>query len=99
VLDAFPDDGNSMDTYAWVLFRQKKYAEAQKLLSRAMKSGQENNGAVLEHYGDVLYQSGDTTGALLYWKKAKENHVVSETIDDKIAGKNISRSVKEKQHD
>src|ERR1019366_4067065 len=38
-----PNNGNSMDTYGWVLYRQKKYEEAKKWIEKALKNGEQNN--------------------------------------------------------
>jgi Tfp pilus assembly protein PilF len=83
-LDAKPEAGEYMDTYAVICYRQKRYDEAKAWLEKALRSGQEGNGVVLEHYGDVLFQTGDTTGAVNYWQRARERHVRSETIEEKI---------------
>ncbi len=84
-----PNNINNMDTYGWVLYKEKKFTEAKTWIEKALKSGAEKNGTVLEHYGDVLYQLGDVTGAVEYWQKAKDNNVESETIDKKIADKKL----------
>ena len=42
------------------------------------------NGVNYEHYGDILYKSGDTKNAVLNWKKAKKLGDTSEFIDKKI---------------
>ncbi len=84
-----PKNANNMDTFGWVLYKEKKFAEAKVWIEKALKNGQENNGAVLEHYGDVLFQLGDVPGAVQYWQKAKDNKVESETIDKKIADRKL----------
>jgi len=89
VVDALPDGGPSMDTYGWILFKQKKYGEAKTWLEKGMQHGLENDGEALEHYGDILFKLGDTEGALKQWQKAKEKNVQSTTIDQKIRDKRM----------
>jgi predicted Zn-dependent protease len=72
------------DTYGWVLFKQKKYREAAGWILKAVQSNEEPSTEVLEHYGDVLYHLGDTTGALEYWIKAKKKGTGSLLLDKKI---------------
>ena len=66
-----PDKPTFEDTYAWVLYKQQKYAEARKWLEKAIQhSGAEPDADILEHYGDTLYQLGEKTQAMEAWKKA-----------------------------
>jgi tetratricopeptide (TPR) repeat protein len=79
-------DPSYLDTYAWVLYKLKEYEEAKKYLEMALKS---NNGTIIEHYGDVLFQLGQTDKAVEQWKKAKSLGETSEFIDKKIADKKL----------
>jgi predicted negative regulator of RcsB-dependent stress response len=47
-------------------------------------SEDEPSAEVLEHYGDILYKTGDKEKALEQWKKAKELGSDSTTLDKKI---------------
>ena len=58
-------------------------------LEKALRDGGDQDGTVLEHYGDVLYKTGDINGAVQYWMKAKEKNVDSHTIDKKIAERKL----------
>ncbi len=80
-----PGNASLEDTYAWVLYQQGKYAEAKKWLEKALANGGEKSGVIHEHYGDVLYQTGDTAKALEHWKLAREYGEASDLIDKKIA--------------
>lgn len=82
-----PNNPSNMDTYAWVLFKQKKYAEAKQLLEKAIQLDNSQNGTIIEHYGDVLYQLGDTNAAVENWQKAKKTGDTSNNIDKKIKDK------------
>ena len=66
----FPDNDTYLDTYAWVLYKQKDYAGAKQNLEKALKSTKD--ASILEHYGDVLWQLGDHTGAVAAWQRARK---------------------------
>lgn len=83
VVNRNPAESNYIDTYAWVLYQMKDYEGAKKQLDLALINTQ--NGTILEHYGDVLFQLGDKTNALVYWKKAKAAGDTSDFINKKIA--------------
>lgn len=83
VVNRNPTEANYIDTYAWVLYQMKDYKAAKEQLEVALQGS--SNGTIMEHYGDVLYQLGDKTKALEFWKKAKAAGDTSEFIDKKIA--------------
>ncbi|MFI5164089.1 MAG: tetratricopeptide repeat protein [Bacteroidia bacterium] len=83
------DNSSYEDTYAWVLYKEKQYEEAKKWLEKAMEHGGDKNGVILEHYGDVLFQMGQSDNAYLYWQKAKVTGKYSEFLDKKISEKKM----------
>ena len=84
-----PNTASFEDTYAWVLFRQKKYAEAKVWIEKA--SGHNKNSAGLaEHYGDIVYFLNDTESAVKYWKTAKQLGSNSVALERKINEKKYS---------
>ena len=85
VIEAFPDEPTYLDTYGWILYVMKDYAGAKVYLEKAMTKTE--NGAITEHYGDVLYQIGQKDKAVEYWKSAKKQGDTTEFIDKKIADK------------
>jgi tetratricopeptide (TPR) repeat protein len=72
------------DTYAWILFRLKRYSEAKKWIEKSIQGKPENNATQLEHYGDILYFLGDEMNAIEKWKKAKAQGGGSEKLIKKI---------------
>ena len=78
-----PENASYQDTYAWVLFKSEKFEDAKRWMEKAIGNGAES-GVILEHYGDVLFKTGETEKALEQWKKAKEKGNASELIDKKI---------------
>ena len=82
---AEPTNPTFLDTYGWVLFRQGAYTTAKIYIENAVKYSEEEPSAeIFEHYGDVLYMTGEPEKALEQWKKAKELGSDSKTLDEKI---------------
>jgi tetratricopeptide (TPR) repeat protein len=79
-----PGQASYMDTYAWVLFRMGRYAEARTWVERALTNGGEQQGVIVEHHGDILYKLGETAAAVERWRRAKELGDTSGAIDRKI---------------
>lgn len=89
LIKTHPDNNSFLDTHAWVLYKQKKYREARKIMERVIGSGKAN-ATHLEHFGDILYQLGDVDLAVQYWKKAREQSgTASELLDKKIANRKL----------
>lgn len=84
-----PGQSSYLDTYGWILYKQKKYPEAKEWLKKALDNGGANNSTILEHYGDVLFRLDEIENAIIYWKKAEENGGQSEKLKKKIADKKI----------
>jgi len=67
-----PENATFMDTYAWVLFKQKNYSLAKSCMRTALEKSKDPSGVLYEHYGDILYMNGDKEEAIKMWKKALE---------------------------
>ena len=66
-----PENPTYLDTYAWVLFRQKRYAEAKIYIEQALKFDTVDVSAdVLEHAGDIYANNGEMEKAMEKWKEA-----------------------------
>lgn len=84
----FPNDATYLDTRAWVLFKMENYAEAEKLLEKAVQTTE--SGTIFEHYGDVLFKLGQKEKALEWWKKAKlKGGEITDVLDRKIFEKKL----------
>jgi tetratricopeptide (TPR) repeat protein len=77
------------DTYAWIYYKQKDFANAKKWIEKAIASGGEVDSSILDHYGDILYQNNETEKAVTYWIKAKAAGLNSEILDKKITDKKL----------
>lgn len=89
---AEPSNPTYLDTYGWVLFKQKAYIMAKIYVENALKYTEESDkpasAEILEHYGDILYMMDDKDKALEYWLKAKDTgESKSNTLDKKIETK------------
>ena len=86
-----PDQSNYQDTYAWILYKQKKYVQAREWLEKALENGGKNNSVILEHLGDVYSQLHNMIKAVEYWSRAKEigDGQTTELLDKKIADKKL----------
>ena len=67
-----PMNPTYLDTYGWILYEQESYIMAKIYIEKAIEYSEEPSAEVHEHYGDVLYRTGDQGKALEQWKKAKE---------------------------
>jgi len=72
------------DTYAWILFKQKKYAEAKVWMEKAIEHDKDHSAVQAEHYGDILFYLNDLDTAVKNWKKAKEYGGDSPVLERKI---------------
>jgi len=83
-VDLDPYNQNNLDTYAWVLYKQKKYKQALNWEKKALDNGGDTSGVVVEHYGDILYRLGKHKEALTEWKKAIKMKDHSALLEKKI---------------
>jgi tetratricopeptide (TPR) repeat protein len=79
-----PNTASFEDTYAWILFMQKKYADAKVWMEKALSHDKENSAVKYEHYGDILFNLGNTDEAVQNWKKAKGYGEQSPVLERKI---------------
>lgn len=82
-----PENPTYLDTHGWVLYVKGDYKEAKKYLEKAVAL--DDDGTIIEHYGDVLYQLGNVDLAIEQWEKARDSGGASENIDKKIADKKL----------
>lgn len=69
---AEPKNATFLDTYAWVLFRQQRYAEAKLYIDQALANDTDSttNADVLEHAADIYQMVGDTPRAIDFLQQA-----------------------------
>lgn len=86
-IDAEPDNANSLDTYAWILFMQERYAEARIYIDQAMRADSDSSAVITEHAGDIYYKCGDTEQAVALWQAALLKDPDNKTLRRKIKRK------------
>jgi len=87
-LRADPKSATYLDTYAWILFQKGSYSLSKIYIESAITNGGNGNADVLEHYGDILFKTGNVDKAVQQWEKALE-------IKEK-AGENNTTTLKRK---
>ena len=66
-----PKNGAIADSYAWILFKLKRYEEAKKEILRAIDLlGDDIDATITDHAGDIFNALGDKAAARKYWEKA-----------------------------
>ena len=79
-----PDNSTYLDTYAWILFRQKRYEEAKIYIDQAIKNDTTLSNVVIEHAGDIYAMAGDMEKALEFWQRAVREGNDSAVLQRKI---------------
>ncbi len=67
-----PEQPAYLDTYGWLLYKQRKYADALKWTQRALRNQREPDAVILDHLGDIAWQAGAQAEAVTYWERAVE---------------------------
>jgi pentatricopeptide repeat protein len=80
-----PDNATYIDTYAWVFFVRGNYSLAKIYIEQAIAKDRTRSAELLDHYGDILFLSGETEKAVEQWMKAKEAGKNSPTLNKKIS--------------
>lgn len=87
LIEEHPNNPTYLDTHGWVLYANGKYKESKKFLEKAVSL--DEDGTVIEHYGDVLFQLGEVEEAIRQWEKARDLGSASEWIEKKIADRKL----------
>lgn len=78
-IKAEPDNRTYLDTYAWILFMQAKYEQAQEYMDKVVPRNSSEqflmtdlytSTAILEHAGDIAWMNGDAERATYLWQLA-----------------------------
>lgn len=87
LVELHPDNPTYLDTHGWVLYTLEKYEEALVYLRKA--ANLQEDGTVIEHYGDVLFKLGKVDQAVEQWKRASLLNDASKNIEKKIAERKL----------
>lgn len=87
-IEAEPNRGIYLDTYAWILYQQKNYTEAVKYINRAIADTGNVSSEEYDHAGAIYFMLGEEGAAEAYWElavdKAKEEGQDSSLIEEKL---------------
>lgn len=83
---AEPENATYLDTYAWILFRQERYAEAKVYIDQALRCDSLAGAVVIEHAGDIYALCGDMDKAMMLWEQAQ-----ADSPDNKLLRRKIKR--------
>ena len=85
-IKAEPKNSTYLDTYAWILFMEERYAEAKTYIDQtlAYSDSTADNSTVIEHAGDIYAMNGLTDQAVAYWKQAQKGSQDPDALKVKI---------------
>lgn len=86
---AEPENNTYLDTYAWILYKLERYQDALIYIKKAIELGGIDSDVVVEHYGDILYRTGNKDKAYEIWELSKEMGNTSEELVKKIERKSL----------
>ena len=69
-IKAEPKNATYLDTYAWILFMQKRYSEAKIYIDQTLQCDSDSSAVLLEHAGDIYYHVGEREKAVSLWQQA-----------------------------
>ena len=77
-----------IDTYAWILFKQKKYTEAKEYIDKALAimgdDIEANDATIIEHAGDIYAKNGQKERAVEFWQQAVDLGNASVVLKKKL---------------
>lgn len=82
-----PDNSSSLDTYAWIMFKKKDFAQAMAYIDKALEKTEEPSGELFEHAGDIYFMNAEPEAALDFWEKALELEPENELLQRKVKHK------------
>jgi tetratricopeptide (TPR) repeat protein len=83
-IDKEPSNSTYLDTYAWILYKMDQTENALNYIHEAIKYGGNKDSDIMEHYGDIVFHSGNADQAVEIWKKALELNSNNEVLRQKI---------------
>ncbi len=91
-IKAEPRNATYLDTYAWILFMQKRYTESKIYIDQALQNLDTvvvdgdtiSNSAIFEHAGDIYWHCDNRNEALSFWKDALKGDSENKVLIRKI---------------
>jgi tetratricopeptide (TPR) repeat protein len=97
-IKAEPKNATYLDTYAWILFKQERYAEAKIYIDQTLQCDSDSSAVLLEHAGDIYYHAGNRDQALLYWQEALSKASPKPEPGNEDRRKILTRKIKLKKY-
>jgi len=88
-LEKQPNNTQYQTTKGLILYKQKEFNHAERILNKAINSGGHIPPETLEIYGDTLFQLGKKEEAVTYWQKALNKGSSSAVLKRKIETKQL----------
>ena len=86
-IKAEPQNSTYLDTYAWILFMQKRYEEAMDYITKAVENDSLHSSVILEHAGDINAMNGQIDEAVRLWQEAMKSDPDNKILNRKIRRK------------
>jgi tetratricopeptide (TPR) repeat protein len=86
-ITAEPTNATYLDTYAWILFMQKRYSESRIYIEQALQNDSVHSSVITEHGGDIYFLCGDVDNAVRLWQEALEKDPANKVLIRKIKRK------------
>ena len=80
------NDPYIIDSLGWALFKLKRYVEAKNYLQLAVRF-MPGDPIVNDHFGDVLWKSGNEIQARYYWNNVLQLENTEKDLKDKVKEK------------
>ena len=81
-IKAEPKNATYLDTYAWILFMQKRYSEARIYIDQTLQCDSDSSAVLLEHAGDIYYHVGESEKAVALWQQALDKTSAQSEVKD-----------------
>lgn len=80
-----PENDTSLDTYAWILFKMKRYNDAKYYIDEALKFSDNPSAELYHHAGDIyFFANGDAEASIPLWEKALKMEPDNELLQRKV---------------
>jgi len=96
---AEPQNSTFLDTYAWILFMEERYAEAKIYIDQALQNDSDSiaSAVIIEHAGDIYAMNGEVEQAVGYWQRAQK--IGSESSKTLLRKIRLRKYIKEEKED
>jgi len=83
-IKAEPKNATYLDTYAWILFMQGRFAEAKVYIDQALQNDSAHSAVIIEHAGDIYIQNKEPERAVELWQQALDKDAGNKILIRKI---------------